>query len=402
MENKIRILLHTNHPLCMSGYGIQADMFAERIHAHDKAEMAFSSNFGLQGTILRDYKGMDIYPSLFVNAGDMTLLPAHAAAFHADVVMTLYDLTSVSPIALKGLKWVPFVPVDVDRIPLWMQDKLRYAWRIIAYSMHSYNLMHDLGIDAKYIPHAYDPKHYYVDSAESKKYFDNNPDSAIPENTFLYGFVGMNKGQPSRKGIEQLLQAWATIQKEVPNSMLYMHMPKENIYDGVDVGELMRELHVDQERVLMPKTYPLVTGNLGFDYMRKFYNRMNVMVMPTHGEGFCLPVCESQACGTPVITTAFGPMIELNMNGWQVKWEPYWVGGQRAFRAWPSIESLREQMWNAYAEWRDDRGAYDERCKQCVRFAKSYDINLVYKTFMEPFIDEMEHDIHSTAGIPGM
>jgi hypothetical protein len=42
-----------------------------------------------------------------------------------------------------------------------------------------------------------------------------------------------------------------------------------------------------------------------------FYTMGNCFVLPTHGEGFGLPIFEALACGVPVITTAYGAPNEL-------------------------------------------------------------------------------------------
>src|SRR5690606_39604599 len=44
------------------------------------------------------------------------------------------------------------------------------------------------------------------------------------------------------------------------------------------------------------------------------YNGAEAFVFPSLSEGFGWPVIEAQACGTPVVTSNFQPMLEVSGN----------------------------------------------------------------------------------------
>jgi glycosyltransferase involved in cell wall biosynthesis len=62
------------------------------------------------------------------------------------------------------------------------------------------------------------------------------------------------------------------------------------------------------------------------EVMAATYSAMDVLLAPSHGEGFCVPLIEAQACGTPVIATDFSAQPELVGAGWLAHHRPARVG----------------------------------------------------------------------------
>jgi glycosyltransferase involved in cell wall biosynthesis len=61
--------------------------------------------------------------------------------------------------------------------------------------------------------------------------------------------------------------------------------------------------------------------------MAKLYSAFDVALQATVAEGFGLPIVEAQACGTPVVTTAYGPQAEILQHGDYVTGDPCWIPG---------------------------------------------------------------------------
>jgi glycosyltransferase involved in cell wall biosynthesis len=95
--------------------------------------------------------------------------------------------------------------------------------------------------------------------------------------------------------------------------------------------------------------------------MPSFYTAGDCFVLPTHGEGWGLPLFEALACGVPVITTGFGAPNEVLRDGggqpfpgvhfldWKptISTEPYvYIEGQTW--AEPNLIQLRKAMRNVY------------------------------------------------------
>jgi glycosyltransferase involved in cell wall biosynthesis len=91
------------------------------------------------------------------------------------------------------------------------------------------------------------------------------------------------------------------------------------------------------------------------------YRLATVTVFPSLAEGFGLPVAESLACGTPVITSGFGSMAELAAGGGVIEVDPRDAASVQAALALllsdrPRLEALRGEAlrrrwpsWDSYA-----------------------------------------------------
>lgn len=88
-----------------------------------------------------------------------------------------------------------------------------------------------------------------------------------------------------------------------------------------DVCLIVKTMNVGLVKSIKEEIEKLNLGdNTGWVYVREeiwpgermgcFYTGADCMVLPTHGEGWGLPIFEALACGTPVITTAYGAPSE--------------------------------------------------------------------------------------------
>jgi len=95
-----------------------------------------------------------------------------------------------------------------------------------------------------------------------------------------------------------------------------------------------------------------------FSQMGSMYNA-HAFVLPTRGEGFCMPALEALASGLPVIITEYGGHIEFLCNDYfPVEIETFINRPDQGIPdydiieyAEPSVTSLREQMRYVYDNW---------------------------------------------------
>jgi glycosyltransferase involved in cell wall biosynthesis len=118
--------------------------------------------------------------------------------------------------------------------------------------------------------------------------------------------------------------------------------------------------------------------------MAQLYNAFDVLVNPSYGEGFGVPIVEAQACGVPVIVTDWTSMPELCGAGWLVDGDPWYDASQGAFYKCPSIADIYERMAEAYETARDPKLGETAR-----EFALDYDVDHVTKTYWEPVLEEL-------------
>ena len=108
-----------------------------------------------------------------------------------------------------------------------------------------------------------------------------------------------------------------------------------------------------------------------------------MLLAATYAEGFGLPIVESLACGTPVITTKCSSMEELNPDGLQVDGEPFYNGVHKAWWIRPSIAGMVRALEEAYERRQDvDRAKLRESVAE-------YEVGNVAEKHMRPTVDAL-------------
>ncbi|MDY0069354.1 MAG: glycosyltransferase [Porticoccaceae bacterium] len=134
---------------------------------------------------------------------------------------------------------------------------------------------------------------------------DVQPDQdSLPDLGDGLRFLHISSGFP-RKGIDVLLNAYgdaftgddqvALVIKTFPN-------PHQNVIGQL---ELWRNRHSNPPRVTV------IEGDITPGAVRALYERCDVLVAPSRGEGFGLPLAEAMVLNTPVITTGGGGQMDF-------------------------------------------------------------------------------------------
>jgi glycosyltransferase involved in cell wall biosynthesis len=128
-----------------------------------------------------------------------------------------------------------------------------------------------------------------------------------------FKFLHVSSGFP-RKGIDVLLSAYVRAFSKNDNvSLIIKTFP--NIHNNVeDQIEKIRLCNPDCGEILS------INQDLDHEYLIDLYNQCDVLVAPSRGEGFGLPIAEAMLCGLPVITTGYGGQTDFctNENAWLI------------------------------------------------------------------------------------
>jgi glycosyltransferase involved in cell wall biosynthesis len=384
----VKILLNGNAPWCPSGYAEQIALLTPRLQAMGH-EVAIAANYGLQGTIA-PWNGVTVYPSH--GTTDSRSVTFYAEHFEADIVIALMDAWPLKPALWPDdFRMALWAPVDHYPIPPAVLAVLNDAKvQPIAMSQFGRDWMERLQLEPLYAPHAVDTEMFRPQPEMRDVVRDQ---MGIPRDAFLVGMVAANKGwnpQVSRKAYPQVFEAFSRFAMRHDDAWLYAHTDATPRGDGLDLETLvlaMSGLSAKPgrlvERIRFPSEREMVMG-LPRELLALQYVAFDVLVNPSMGEGFGVPLIEAQACGVPVIASDHSAMTELTHAGWLVEGDPWWDALQTSYAFMPHIGSIEAGLESAY----DTRGDQELR-DAAVAFAAQYDIDEVADTYWQPVIDSL-------------
>jgi glycosyltransferase involved in cell wall biosynthesis len=306
----VRILWHSNSPNSASGYGVQTNLAVSRLNGADH-QFAVSCNWAQEGFVgAWQTPGGDV-PLLpkdgRVDDHGEGILPYHANAFEADAIITHYDAWVFKPDEMR-YPWIPWYPVDCEELPAQISSRVQHAAMRITQTHHAVDRTNRVGLDAEYVPAAFDGRAYRPKDGNETRHHLGATDR------FLVICVAANTGHPaspSRKSYPQIFHAFKLFLEHTPDAILYIHAHQKG---QIDLGELAQAYGIEKN-IVAALPYYLATGAYTADYMADIYSAADVLLSPSMGEGFGVPIIEAQACGTPVITGDWTAMSEITRTG---------------------------------------------------------------------------------------
>jgi glycosyltransferase involved in cell wall biosynthesis len=164
------------------------------------------------------------------------------------------------------------------------------------------------------IPHGVNLKEYFIANEKDIMAFRSQFFGAQAKK---FVFTNLNRNQ-QRKDIPRTIAAFAEFHKEIPESLLYLHMAKKD--QGWDLPEVINAYGLDMTKdVIFPENFG---PNQGYPrhIVNMVYNVSDCVISTTLGEGWGLSWIESMATKTPVIMPGNTAMIEniTKDRGWLV------------------------------------------------------------------------------------
>jgi len=361
---------------------MQTALFAPRIQRDLGHKVGFSAFFGLRGKTLgwvdpSTNLPFQVYPAGRDNHGNDVLV-AHYRHFtqgRPGFCVFLSDPWVLRAEIAAQLPMLAWCPVDHDPvIPQTVEWFARGGALPVAMSRFGQEQMQAAGLkQVQYVPHGFDPNVFKpADRKETRKVL------SLPRDAFLVGMVAANLGQPSRKAFSQALMAYSIFHKRHPDSALYLHTMMEHPI-GEDLPAMCDALDI---RPYAADPYGFVIGAPAA-LVNAVHNSLDVLLAPSCGEGFGVPLLEAQACGTPVITTNFSASPEVapaSVGNWNVEGQLQWTN----FKSWqmtPNIEAIVAALEEAYAESAEERQA---RRVSVYQHAQGYRADDIVQTYWKP------------------
>jgi glycosyltransferase involved in cell wall biosynthesis len=341
------------------------------------AQIGFSEDVG--GIFELD--GLTIYPRLRDRFGEDACI-AHARDWRADVTFTYQDIWVLDPLKLRQFRrWIPYVPIDSDPLMPAVAERLRLAYEIITFSRFGHRLLQKRGFSPTYIPHGVDTMTFVpTDKRKTRKHF------GIPQGVYVFGMVAANLDNPSRKGFQEVLEAFQLFHRKHARSVLFLHTSASDPYLGFPIAEYATELGLGAVVYGIPGY--TAAFKLDSSEMARLYSAFDCLLAPSAREGFGLPIIEAQACGVPVIVNNTTSMPELVGAGaiCETGWK--WRLNRGANARQPDVRSLLEKMEEIY------RSDHERLAARARRFAvANYDMNRIFEEKWKPYLSRLERRI---------
>lgn len=309
-NQKIKVLAYCDSPTCATGFGTVSRNIFEGLHKSGKYDIdilginywgdphAFPYRIWPTGTNSeRDPYGrqkvLNMIPQM-----DFDLLFFLQDSFILDFLPTL--LPHLKTNRQKPFKSILYFPVDSIVKEAWAKN-VNHADYLVAYSefgKQEFLKRIPYREDVFVIPHGVNTREYFpVPKSDimafRKQFFGQHADDFVITN--------LNRNQ-QRKDIPRTIMAFKEFRKQVPNSILYLHMAIKD--QGWDLGEVCKAHELDTTKdVIFPKNFG---PNQGYPrhIVNLIYNASDVVVSTTLGEGFGLAWMEALAARVPIIMPA--------------------------------------------------------------------------------------------------
>jgi len=206
----------------------------------------------------------------------------------------------------KKFKSICYFPIDGEPKEQWIKNISAVDYPV-AYSQFGADMAKKVYPDVPeldIIPHGVNVQDYFPLPKEQveefrQRYFGKHAEKFI--------FMNLNRNQ-QRKDIPRTIQAFVEFRKEVPESLLYLHMAQKD--QGWDLPEVLNSYGLStSEDVIFPQNFG---PNQGYprQIVNMLYNCVDVVISTTLGEGWGLSWSEAMATKTPVIMPRNTALIE--------------------------------------------------------------------------------------------
>jgi len=391
----MKVMIYGNSPQAGTGYGVQVNHLAKRLK-RDGHDVAILCTYGHQIGISpwrTEYGDVLLYPSGRLE-NSLDVVRAHALHFFdgdpkGGWLILCTDVWALIPAPLQDMNVLSWTPVDHFPCP---EDVIRFFHKNpdaipVAMSQFGERMFIEAGLNPTYAPLAVDTSVYKPTFTVEVggQLVDGRSLFKIPQNAFAVLMVAMNKDPRDRKGFNEAFRAFGRFWKDHQDAVLVVHTNRSGSDgSGINLEKLATHAAIPSHALIFTDQYAQHIGLPAY-MMAALYSACDVLLAPSKGEGFGVPMIEAQACGTPVVASDFTAQSELVGPGWKVAGQLEWDASQAASYFCAFTSDVYAKLHEVY-----DYGDHQKLSDACVAFAAAYDVDVVFEKHWQPLLKSLE------------
>lgn len=278
-----------------------------------------------------------------------------------DVFWAMNDLNILTTgLHELGGKWpVPktilYVPIDGVGYPQYWYDAVKGA-KVVAYTQFGQRVLYDeAGVESDVIYHGVEHDIFHRRDVDKDKRFT---------------VLAVNRNS-MRKNYADTFLAFDRFRYKHDDALLVVHAKRQDV--GVDLDDLIRRYDLHNH-------VQITDGEMSKQQLSELYNRADVKISASIGEGFGLTDAESIACGTPVIAQDCSATTEVvGPGGILVKPDRLITDGRDVQMAKPNVDGFVDALERLYSDTKLRRQLGDEG----IKHAQQFDWDVAANKFME-------------------
>lgn len=385
INNKKRILWHSNAGNVPSGYGNQTGLFTPLIKQSDEWDVIVSAFCGIELSWRKNAHGILELPRHVDGYGN-DVVEAHYGAHDCKAVVSLLDPFVLDPEVWGGLNCAMWSPIDCYPVSPENWRVMRHAKRVWSMSRFGHEQILAMGYPAErldYVPHGVNTDVFRpIDKQSARAFLERVTGRDDLADKFIVMSNSANKGRPSRKNFVGMLRAFKKFAENKPDAIFFLHTEMKGIKWGDNIHELVEQMGLEG-RVIHTSPYDYGMNFVDGEALNQLYNACDVYFSLSFGEGFGIPLIEAQAAGLPVVVTDGSAMTELGKVGYLVKSSPIPPSDGR-LGCWWALADEDDAVFGLTKMYAYHRAGNTYLNEEARRFALEYDYRRVWEQYMKP------------------
>ena len=358
-EKPTKICLVSVHPDVNSGYGCGTKTLIKMMIdlGYDVCVYCSYGLYSRVETIEVSGKEVKLYPSNINSSCTLSNIYSVKRIEEFDLIFSFLDIFTFDIRYMEDY-WIALMMVDSDPFMSTNLNAYTCVNNVLYTSKWAKEVLDECDNNIKEMslfPVPIDESEFYIEDKEESvaKFKKQLNITGNTNNIFSVNAANIGDGGIERKNFPELLKWWGSWVKDNPEDYLYLHTDVNGqLSKGINIKSLLDlyKVPIDNIRFAQPILYQF--GLLDTEFLRMVYNASDIMLVPSHSEGFGMPYVEAALCGCIPVGNDYGTGKEVidNCGGVTIDCrESYYIKGAQKSKSYAEDidKAVREALTKA-------------------------------------------------------